>query len=145
DIDFSKGIIHITQSKTGKVITIPLSGYLIDELMQHKGMNNGERLFEDAGITHSVVSSYSAYFSNLFKSMGIHGFTFHNLRHTFSSLLQSELGVGAVVVQGMTGHSSLSMLQKYSHSGLDSRQRAIQALTDHVLNADKNTSKVIGL
>ncbi|NUN24860.1 MAG: hypothetical protein HUU09_15640 [Candidatus Jettenia caeni] len=55
------------------------------------------------------------------------------------------IGIGAVVVQGMTGHSSLCMLQKYSHSGLDSRQRAIQALTDHILNADRNTGKVVGL
>ncbi|GAB61278.1 MAG: site-specific integrase [Candidatus Jettenia sp.] len=145
DIDFSKGIIHITQSKTGKVITIPLSGYLIDELTQYMAMSNDGRVFEDADITRTIISGYSAYFSNLFKGMGIHNFTFHNLRHTFSSILQSELGVGAVVVQGMTGHASLSMLQKYSHSGLDSRQRAIQALTEHVLNADKNTSKVIGL
>ncbi|WKZ17755.1 MAG: tyrosine-type recombinase/integrase [Candidatus Jettenia sp. CY-1] len=145
DLDFNKGIIHITQSKTGKVITIPLSRYLIDELTQYKTISNGDRVFEDAGITNNIVSSYSAHFSNLFKGMGIHNFTFHNLRHTFSSLLQSELGIGAVVVQGMTGHTSLSMLQKYSHSGLDSRQRAIQALTDHVLNADKNTSKVVSL
>lgn len=147
DLDFGKGIIHIVQSKIGKIITIPLSGYLIDELMQYKAINNGkgERIFENTDITHRSVSNYSAYFSNLFKSMGIHNFTFHNLRHTFSSILQGELGIGAVVVQGMTGHSSLSMLQKYSHSGLDSRQRAIQALTDHVLNADRNTSKVVSL
>jgi len=58
-------------------------------------------------------------------------------------LLQGELGVGAVVVQGMTGHSSLSMLQKYSHTGLDNKQKAIQALTDHVLNTSRKTSFAI--
>lgn len=30
--------------------------------------------------------------------IGILDFTFHNLRHTFSRLLQSESGVGAVVL-----------------------------------------------
>ena len=68
-------------------------------------------------------------FSKLFKGLGIHKVTFHNLRHTFSSILQGELGIGAVVVQGMTGHSSLAMLQKYSHTGLGNKQNAIQALT----------------
>src|SRR3990172_1174264 len=74
------------------------------------------------------------HFSSLFKELGIHNFTYHNLRHSFSSLLQSELGIGAVVVQGMTGHSSLNMLQKYYHCGLDSKKRAVQSLTDHILN-----------
>jgi integrase len=86
---------------------------------------------------------YSDHFSTLFKSLGIHNFTFHNLRHTFSSLLQGELGIGAVVVQGMTGHSSLGMLQRYSHTQLDSKKKAIQALTNHVLGMSKKTNFAI--
>lgn len=60
------------------------------------------------------AGEYSTYFSGLFKDMGIAGFTFHNHRHTFASLMQSDLGIGAITVMGMTGHSSLGMLQKYS-------------------------------
>ncbi len=144
DIDFGRGIIHVTQSKTGKILDIPLSGYLREELLQYKTESTGNKVFEDRIIKHAVVHEYSTHFSQLFKDMGIHGFTFHNLRHTFSSLLQSNLGIGAVVVQGMTGHSSLSMLQKYSHTGLDAKQEAINALTDHVLNTGKGINKVVG-
>ena len=79
-------------------------------------------MFETREITRKVVVEYSKHFSGLFKDMGIHGFTFHNLRHTFASIMQSELGIGAVTVMGMTGHSSLGMLQKYSHTGLDSKK-----------------------
>lgn len=67
------------------------------------------------------------------KNLGIRNFTAHNLCHTFSIILRGEIGIGAVVVQGMTGHSSLSMLQKYSHTGMDNKQKAIQSLTDHIL------------
>lgn len=137
DIDFSKGIIHISQSKTGKTLDIPLSEYLAHELLQYRDVNNGNRVFEDRETKHAIVYKYSLYFSQLFKNLGIHNCTFHTLRHTFSSLLQSDLGIGAVVVQGMTGHSSLSMLQKYSHTGLSNKQQAIEALTGHVLNARK--------
>lgn len=87
---------------------------------------------------------YSKYFSSLFKDMGIHGFTFHNLRHTFASIMQSDLGIGAVTVMGMTGHSSLGMLQKYSHTGLDSKQRAIQALNSHIVTTGRNVSQAVG-
>lgn len=109
------------------------------DLLRYKESNPDDRVFETREITNAVVVRYSDHFSKLFKSMGINNFTFHNLRHTFSSLLQGELGIGAVVVQGMTGHSSLGMLQKYSHTGLDNKQKAIQALTDHVLNTSQKT------
>lgn len=136
DIDFDKSLIT-SAHKTGKLVSIPLSEYVAGELLRYKENTSGEKVFESRETTPEIVGKYSKYFHNLFKSLGIHGFTFHNLRHTFSSLLQSNLGIGAVVVQGMTGHSSLSMLQKYSHTGLDAKQDAIQALTDHILNAGK--------
>ena len=142
DIDFTRKIIS-SSHKTGKLVSIPLSDYLEGELLRYKGNNSGDRIFETREITKDVVDKYSEHFSKLFKSLGIHNFTFHNLRHTFSSILQGELGIGAVVVQGMTGHSSLSMLQKYSHTGLDNKQRAIQALTDHILSKRLGTTLVI--
>lgn len=133
DIDLSKGIIT-SSHKTGRLVSIPMSEYLKNELQGYRKHSTDDRVFETRGIAHAVVVEYSTHFSALFKGLGIHNFTFHNLRHTFSSILQGELGIGAVVVQGMTGHSSLSMLQKYSHTGLDNKQKAIQALTDHVLS-----------
>ena len=136
DMDLNKGLIH-SSHKTGKMVSIPISDYLIGELRKWKETNTGNRLFVEGKITHKVVVKYSEHFSQLFKSMGIDNFTFHNLRHTFASILQGELGIGAVVVQGMTGHSSLGMLQKYSHTGMDAKKTAINALSDHILNATK--------
>lgn len=123
----------MSSHKTGKLVSIPMSDYLSGELLRYKETNPGEMVFETREITNVIVIRYSNHFSKLFKELGIHGFTFHNLRHTFGSLLQSDLGVGAVVVHGMTGHSSLSMLQRYSHTGMDNKKRAIEALTGFVL------------
>jgi integrase len=142
DIDFTKKIVS-SSHKTGKLVSIPLSDYLEGELLRYKGNNSGDRVFEGREITNAVVAEYSNHFSKLFKGLGIHNFTFHNLRHSFASILQGELGVGAIVVQGMTGHSSLGMLQKYSHTGLDNKRTAIQALTDHILSKRPETSFAI--
>lgn len=129
------------------VLTFSLGEYQLDKItpfiiekyrINRKANNSDDRVFETREITNDVVVGYSKHFSVLFKRLGIHNFTYHNLRHTFSSILQGELGVGAVVV-GMTGHSSLSMLQKYSHAGLENKQNAIQALTEHVLNVSQKT------
>ena len=138
DIDLNKGLMH-SNHKTGKMVSIPISDYLIGELQKWKATNTGDRLFVEGSMVHTVIVKHSEHFSQLFKSMGIDNFTFHNLRHTFASILQGELGIGAVVVQGMTGHSSLSMLQKYSHTGIDAKKTAINALNDHILNATPKT------
>jgi integrase len=142
DIDFTSGIIT-SSHKTGKLVSIPMSEYLRSELQSYGKHSTGDMVFEVRALTCAVVVEYSTHFSALFKRLGIHNFTFHNLRHTFSSILQGELGIGAVVVQGMTGHSSLGMLQKYSHTGLDNKRTAIQALTDHVLNTGKKVALAI--
>ncbi|MDR4509619.1 MAG: tyrosine-type recombinase/integrase [Candidatus Brocadiaceae bacterium] len=137
DINFQKGVVTYTPSKTGKTLTVPLSKMLQEELLSFKDSVASDRVFEGSQIVHRIVAMYSKHFGKLFKSLGIDNFTFHNLRHTFSSIMQAELGVGAVVVQGFTGHSSLSMLQKYSHSGIENRKAAIGLLTDYVLSLKK--------
>ena len=144
DIDFGKGIIHVFQSKSGKAFDVPLSDCLRTALEAYRAHPADSMVFEDRGIGKKVVNEYSAYFSGLFKNMGIMGFTFHNLRHTFASLMQSDLGIGAVTVMGMTGHSSLGMLQKYSHTGLAAKQTAIQALNNHVITTGRNINQAVG-
>ncbi len=143
NIDLNKGLIT-SNHKTGKIISIPISDYLAGELLKWKEANTGDRPFTNGKITQNTIIRHSEYFSKLFNGLGIQNFTFHNLRHTFASILQAELGIGAIVVQGMTGHSSLGMLQKYSHTGMDSKKIAINALTEHVLNQkDKSTPKTV--
>ncbi|MBF8276821.1 MAG: putative phage integrase [Candidatus Brocadiaceae bacterium] len=144
DIDFGKGIIHIFQSKTSKTFDIPLSDCLRTALEAYRTHSTGARVLYGREITRNVVTEFSKHFSRLFKDLGIDGFTFHNLRHTFASIMQSDLGIGAVTVMGMTGHSSLGMLQKYSHTGLDSKQRAIQALNSHVVTTGRNVKQAVG-
>ena len=142
DIDFNKGLIS-SNHKTGKLVSIPMSEYLRNALQAYRTHSTGDKVFETREITSTVIVEYSKHFSTLFKGLGIQCFTFHNLRHTFASLLQGELGIGAVTVQGMTGHSSLGMLQKYSHTGIDNKRTAIQALTDHVLGMNSKPSLAI--
>lgn len=136
DIDFAKGLITFIQSKTGKLVSIPLSSYLSEELLEYKENNSfglGDKIFESREITNAIVIRHSEHFSHLFKGLGIHNFTFHNLRHTFSSL-QAELGTGAVVTKDLLGHSTLDMTLRYSHTGLDSKKKAIETLTEYVLS-----------
>ncbi len=138
-IDFNKGIIHVHQSKTGKSIEIPLSGCLKIALEAYRSRSTDNRVFEAKPIRQGVVAVYSTHFSRLFKEMGIYGFTFHSLRHTFASIMQAECNVGAVTVQGMTGHSSLGMLQKYSHSQMGNKRTAIDSLDQYIASVGQKS------
>lgn len=131
DFDFQKGLLTFVASKTGKLITVPLLGLAIRELSAYKETSTTDYLFE-VRVIHKVVASYSFYFSNLFKKLGICDFTYHSLRHTFASF-QADIGTGAVTTMGLLGHSSLDMTLRYSHTGLDSKRQAIESMSERIL------------
>ncbi|UJS17855.1 MAG: tyrosine-type recombinase/integrase [Candidatus Jettenia sp.] len=136
DIDFSKGLITFTQSKTGKLVAIPLSNYLATEMQGYKETQGNDTIFEDRAITRLVVTSYSQHFNKLFKSIGIDNFSFHSLRHCFASI-SSDTGSDIVTTKELLGHSDVSMTMRYSHKQLDAKRNAIERMTDHILGMSK--------
>src|SRR3972149_11767016 len=62
DIDFTRKIIS-SSHKTGKLVSIPLSDYLSEELLRYKGNNSGDRIFETREITKGIVDKCSDHFS----------------------------------------------------------------------------------
>lgn len=138
DLDFSKNIITILQSKTGKLISNPMSNFLSQELYEYKQKCTGERLFDDRKVDIHLIREYSEYFSKLFKSLGIDNFTYHNLRHCFTTF-QSDSGADAFTTQSLLGHSSLAQTAKYTHKQIQSKRIAVESMTEHILNISKKT------
>ena len=141
DIDFTRSLITFTASKTGKLVTVPLSTYLAGELQSYKANSPGDGIFENITITRCIANAYSLYFGRVFKKLNFCGFSFHGLRHTFLSL-QVDLGTGAFITKELAGHSTLDMTLRYTHINLDSKRKAIESYTGHILN---NTDKVMSL
>ncbi len=136
DIDFSKNVMTFVQSKTGKLINVPISNFFAQELREYKEGCTDEYLFESGEINHSLVVKYSYYFKKLFKNLGIDCFTYHNLRHCFSTF-QSDSGTDAFTTQSLLGHSSLSMTARYTHKQIESKRNAIEGMTDYILVMSK--------
>ncbi len=61
---------------------------------------------------------------------GIEDLRFHDLRHTFASRLVQQ-GVPLYEVMHLTGHKSVSMVQRYAHLAPDYQSRAIEALNSY--------------
>ena len=55
------------------------------------------------------------------------GYRLHDLRHSFCTRLIEE-GKNPITIKQLSGHSTLRMLERYTHPGEDSRRDAINAL-----------------
>ncbi len=77
--------------------------------------SEGERLFDSGEVNKNLVTRYSCHFSKLFKKLGIDRFTYHNLRHCFSTYL-SDCVADAFTTQSLLGHASLSQTAQYTHT-----------------------------
>lgn len=136
DIDFNKGLITFTQSKTGKLVSLPLSNYLAGELMNRKNGITNDRIFEDKPITRTLVNTYSQHFRKVFRNIGINNFSFHCLRHCFASI-SSDTGADIVTTKELLGHSDIAMTMRYSHKQMDVKRNAIERVTNYILGMSK--------
>lgn len=53
--------------------------------------------------------------------------SFHSLRHTFVSRL-AESGASPLIIQSMSGHSTYSMTERYSHIGVEAKRKALAGM-----------------
>jgi len=63
DIDFTKGLITFIQSKTWKLVTVPLSSYLTCEFQKYRATHSKVNLFEDKPVTKAVATAASNHFA----------------------------------------------------------------------------------
>jgi integrase len=146
NIDFSRNVITFIQIKTGKLIDVPISNFLAQELKEYIVNHPDERLFDSRDVNVSLVKKYSPYFADLFKKLGIYRFTYHNLRHCCASF-HSDTGADGFTTQALLGHSNMSMTAKYTHKQIEAKRKAVEAMTQHVLGMGKKTklSNITGI
>jgi integrase len=77
-------------------------------------------------VTHHQMSWRSAWRS-LTKEAGFPGLRFHDLRHSFITLM-AEHGVPLPVVQSMVGHMSPQITRHYTHISNEAARRAVELL-----------------
>ncbi|MHC4138905.1 MAG: tyrosine-type recombinase/integrase [Planctomycetota bacterium] len=132
DVDFVKNELIFTQSKTGKLMKIPIVDSLLKELVEYRELNKNERLFDNGEVNKNLVVKYSSHFSKLFKNLGIERFTFHNLRHCFVTYLRN-CGADAFITQSLVGHASLAQTAQYTHIRMQAKHDTIKGMEKHIL------------
>lgn len=135
NIDFSNAKITLIPQKTGRCITLPLSGYLLGELKRYKELmpDRGCHLFCDGELDIIAGRNFSRYFVNLFKRLGMNGISFHNLRHTNASKF-TEVVQDVTIASKLLGHSHTDITMGYIHKDFNSQKEAIEKFTNHMLS-----------
>jgi integrase len=130
-IDFANDLIRVSESKTRAGIrNIPLSARCKTELLHwHEmiGPDFSPFLFPNLRIPSRPIKDVRHAWAKALKDAGIEYFWIYNLRHTFASRL-SAAGVSDLFVAQMIGHSTPSILQKYSKAIDEYRRDAVRKL-----------------
>ena len=110
DLDFKKRTLVIPQTKTDTPRTIPLSTVAITTLQAMPRSIGNDRIFK----CWKRADSFEKTFRRAVVKAKINNFRFHDLRHTATSRLAQRLP-NVIELAAITGHTSLSMLQRYYH------------------------------
>jgi len=134
NIDFNNSMITLISQKKGRVISLPLSSYLITELKKYKASvgNEKECLFHEGEIGHQTEVKFSNNFRKVFRGLGLSDISFHNLRHIHASRVV-EVTKDVSIASGMLGHANLNTTMTYIHKDLDAKKEAVEKFTNHVL------------
>ncbi|HRY46158.1 MAG TPA: tyrosine-type recombinase/integrase, partial [Thermoanaerobaculia bacterium] len=132
-IDLREGVVIVQMRKTKEEAVIPMSGRLRDALnvLRFGAADDGyvfESEVEIDGQRRRQRWSWTVlerYFRLAKTIAGItRRFRFHDIRHSFCSTMVSA-GVPLEVLQKMTGHTTLQMLQRYARPDLATLRRAM--------------------
>lgn len=127
NIDFAKKLICIPAeiTKTNHSRTLPLMPDVEEILNSLRA-----RYFVDELIFtgwRASLSCISDRFQVACKKAGLEGYTFHCLRHTFSTRLK-DANANPFVIRDWLGHRMLSMTNHYSHATPESMRQAVSQL-----------------
>ncbi len=107
-VDFGRKSVYLDKTKTGSPRTVPLSPRAL-ELLQARYRKG------DKGLVFNLQpGSVSQALRRAAKRVGSKDLRFHDFRHEATSRL-FEKGLNQIEVARITGHKTLSMLNRYTH------------------------------
>jgi integrase len=142
DIDFEKREITVNKhfrrelfhtTKTNESRKVRISNDLYAVLQDYWKRHKNSRLFDDNGKYYSQNKVRDNYLKRILEKAGLRHIRFHDIRHTYASLMLS-LGEPIHYVQSQLGHKNASMtLDRYGKfipsnqaQGMDTLEKALQ-------------------
>lgn len=136
------GYVLITKTKNYEERTIYLNDILKDKLKNLKVSSNSAYVFTYKNKPYKSRSAWRNSWDMALKKSGVKKCTFHDLRHSFVSNLIVNEGVDFETVMSLSGHKSLSMLKRYTHTNKKAKQEAVKKLEKY-MNFENNSHNLV--
>lgn len=114
DVDLSRGIITLHETKNGERRILPLVGHARELMQAYSTVRhlNGNLVFPGKNIKKSI--DIRTPWENALKRAEISDFRFHDLRHSAASYLAMN-GATLAEIAEVLGHKTLQMVKRYAH------------------------------
>jgi integrase/ribosomal protein S27E len=125
DLDFERGIIHLSESKNGEKAEIPLNSDVKNALIVVKKQADSPYIFcrEDGTPFVHVRGALE----RALKKVGISNFHWHDIRHCYGSHL-AMAGVDIYTIMKLMRHKSIKMTMRYAHLSPEHKKNAVELL-----------------
>lgn len=126
DVDFSRNLIHVRETKSDHDRFVPLNAparAALDDLPRTKAQR---WVFHSSSSSGHLVEIKKAWATAL-RFAGIEDFHFHDLRHTAGSRLAAT-GAHPNTIKELLGHQNLKTTERYMHAAAELKQAAVAAL-----------------
>ncbi len=124
DVDFPRGVIHISVSKNGKDRFVPINQTVRKML---EGLSQTSEYVFPSPKTEGRLIDVKFRFDKAKNDAGLRDFRFHDLRHTAASRM-ADGGADAFALAEIFGWSDVRMALRYTHSTDEAKRRAVENL-----------------
>lgn len=149
--DFDCGTLHVRRSwcrghagatKNGKDREIPVPPFLGEALRDYCAQRptTGWLFPGESGKPLSDRNLIQRHVYPVAQRLGIPHFSWHSLRHTFSTLGGNEGSIPTLVMKQLLGHSRLSTTDRYMHELAGPKREAVQKIENLILFPHKKAS-----
>jgi integrase len=138
DLDLKTSNLTLPNTKSGKKQRVKLSPVAVDVIRQILALHHSDYLFPKSLMESTRVRGQDEpisgdlaldRFQKACKAIGLEGYVWHTLRHTFISRL-AMLGIPILTVQKLARHKSIQMTLRYAHMQPDHQDEALAKLAD---------------
>jgi integrase len=126
-VDFSRRLLILTKTKSGKDREIPMNPEVVKTLFALQFRSKGQEYVFVNEKTKTRIKEVKKAFGTALKIAGIKGLVWHDLRATFGTRL-GEAGYDAFTIAALMGHSQIQTTARYVRATERNKRAAVEAV-----------------
>lgn len=139
-VDFSRRLINITQSKNGRSRSIPMNVRVVEELGRLRASGGSQEYVFRSERSEKHLGWLKRKWERAVLEAEIVNFRFHDLRHTAATRF-ADGGADAFTIAAILGHATIQMSARYVHATDEGTRRAVDKLVDFGNPGHKSVTK----